>query len=321
MAVDFYGVLGVGRNADEKEIKSAYRRLARQYHPDLNPNNPEAEQKFKDISQAYETLSDPEKRKLYDRFGADFESYSRNGGQGVDFGSGFGGAGFESIFEQIFSGFGGGDPFSRVRTVPPSDIEQSIQVTLEEIDSGTKRTLTYQSRDACTQCRGTGQVVLTNKSVGACPGCRGSGQILNSRKVEVKIPAGIETGKKLRVSGGGNAGSNGKKGDLYVTVHEAPHSTFKRKGNDLETQIEVDYLDAALGGDAIVPTLKSSGKVKIVPGTQTNQLLRLRGQGLTTLKGGKGDLLARVKVTVPKELSRDEKSLLEKIRSTRKAKK
>lgn len=323
MKNDYYALLGVKKNADEKEIKAAYRKLARKYHPDLNPNNAEAEQKFKEVSQAYEVLSDPDKRKKYDQFGSNWEqAHMGGGGERVHF-EDFGGGGFGSIFDQLFEGFGGrmggGDPFAaQRRTIPASDLEQSISLTLEEIDTGVRRTLTYSVKDACAKCKGSGHVMTTDRQMAACPNCNGTGVTARSRRVEVTIPAGIAEGKKLRISGGGSKGSDGRSGDLFVTVTQVPHQKFTRRGDDLETEIEVDYLEAVLGGESKVPTLRSSGTVKIPPGTSSGKLFRLKGQGLSKQSGDKGDLIARVKISVPVELQPKERELLEQARAARK---
>lgn len=315
MARDLYQVLGVDRSADEKAIKSAYRKLARKYHPDVNPGDSSAERKFKEVSDAYETLRDPEKRALYDQYGSD---YDRVRGQQVDPGAHFGGqGGFESMFEQIFQNLGGGFG-GRFAQVPPQDLEQQVTVSLDEIDSGTRRSIAYQTQDACQRCGGSGQVRTTERGSSPCPACQGRGTVANVRKVEVKIPAGIEDGKKLRVPGGGQAGSTGKRGDLFVVVREAQSPTFKRKGKDLLTEVKVDYLDAALGGEAKVPLLSGSGTVTIPAGCQSGQTLRLKGKGLASMKDGRGDLLVRVMVNVPKELSASERSALETVREERK---
>ncbi len=319
---DYYAILGVGKKADSKEIKAAYRKLARKYHPDLNPNNPEAEQKFKEVSEAYDVLSDDEKRKKYDQFG---ENWDQVGGfSGESSGTYFediGEGGFGSIFEQMFGGMGGrmGSVFNGMRQVPAQNLEQVVELGLDEIDSGAKRTLTYSTSDACIKCHGSGQVQLTQQRIGVCPNCGGSGIVSRSRRVEVSIPAGVAEGKRLRVVGGGSKGSDGKTGDLFVVVQQKPHPNFKRVGDDLETTISVDYLDAALGGEARVPTLRSSGTVKIPPATTTGKVIRLKGQGITRSRGnGRGDLLARVHVTVPADISAEERKALEAVRRARK---
>lgn len=322
---DYYAILGVSKKADAKEIKAAYRKLARQYHPDLNPNNPEAEQKFKEVSEAYDVLSDADKRKKYDQFGEQWDQVggytgpADAGGHGSYFEDASEG-GFGSLFEQMMGGFGGrmGSVFQNLRQVPSQSLEQVVDLTLDEIDTGTKRTLTYAVNDACIKCHGSGQVMLTNRQFATCPNCQGSGIVTRSRRVDVSIPAGVADGKKLRVAGGGSKGSDGKTGDLYVVVHQKPHPTFKRVGDDLESDVSIDYVDAALGGETRVPTLRSSGTVTIPPGTSSGKVIRLKGQGLTRSAGsGRGDLLVRVRVTIPDQLSGAEKKALETIRKQR----
>ena len=356
MAKDYYATLGVERNADEKTIKSAYRRLARKYHPDVNPNDKEAETKFKEISEAYEVLHDPEKRKLYDRWGSNWEAAQNmktsggTGGVNVDFGDiNFGEGGFGTIFEQFFSNAGASQ--ARPRGVQPADVEKVVEVTIEEIDSGTKRTLTYQVNDACKSCDGTGYVRLKTptrcpvcdgtgetrglfglhhaceacggtgqSSLERCPTCRGAGSIATTRKVEVTIPAGITHGKKLRVPGRGSIGANGRAGDLYVVVHERPHPRFKRKGDDLETEVEIPFTLAALGGEIKVPTLRTPVTMKIPECTQSGQVFRLAGQGIAKMGGQRGNLLVRAKVTVPKRLTDKQRQLLRELAELEEAK-
>lgn len=315
MAADYYDLLGVSKKADEKEIKTAYRRLARKYHPDVNPNDAAAEAKFKEIGQAYEVLSDPEKRKLYDRYGSSWESI-QNARPGSDAGANFSQGGFETIFEEIFQNFGAAGPWGRSPGIPPQDVERVVELSLAEIDAGTKRVLTYRTEDACKPCKGTGQVLLiSGREKGPCPSCGGSGTVATQKKVEVTIPAGIRDGKKLRVPGRGVIGSNGKAGDLYVAIRELPDPTFRRKGDDLEVDISIPYVIAALGGNVSVPTLRSSVSIKVPAGSQGGQLMRLKGQGLTRMgNSGRGDLHARIKITVPKSLGAEERRLLEQIR-------
>jgi DnaJ-class molecular chaperone len=306
MPRDYYEVLGVSRKADEKEIKSAYRRLARKHHPDVNPNDKTSEAKFKEISQAHEVLGDPDKRKLYDQYGANWE-HAQNFSGGMpgnpeDVG-GFrfaGGAndGMGSFFEQFFGGGiggnGGGVTFQDMEAMHPRDVEKVIEVPLDEIDTGSKRVLTYQTLDAQRMRDGISTVPTT-------------------KKVEVKIPAGIPDGKKLRVPGKGAAGANGKAGDLYVVVKWANHPLFKPSGDNLEVEVSVPFTTAALGGQIKVPTLRASVSMKIPEGTQSGQAFRLGGQGLTKLSGGRGDLMAKVKITVPRKLSEEQKQLLRKL--------
>jgi len=302
MAKDYYKLLGVSKGADEKEIKATYRRLARKYHPDVNPNDKAAEAKFKEISEAYEVLGDADKRKLYDQYGDNWENASHFAGAGGDvdfnFGGG-GGGGFETIFEQFFrggagqgGGFGG---FQDLDIAQPKDIEKAIEVSLEDIDSGCKRTLTYQTIDATRTINGVAQVPTT-------------------KKVEITIPAGISDGKKLRVPGKGQAGVNGKAGDLYVIVKWAQHPQFIAKGDNLEVEVPVPFTDAALGGEVKIPTLRGKVSMKIPEGTQSGQTFRLAGQGVTKLNGGKSDLMARVKITVPKIASDAQKNLLKQLK-------
>lgn len=306
MAQGYYELLGVGKNADEKEIKSAYRKLARKYHPDVNPNDKAAEAKFKEISSAYEVLSDPEKRKLYDQYGANWEQaqhFGDMGGGGVNMGGGqvdFGDFGGFNIgggfFDQFFGGRvrGGGLDFQDLETSQPRDVEKVVEVTLEEVDSGSKRTLTYQTMDAQRTPNGITTIPTT-------------------KKVEVKIPAGIPDGKKLRVPGKGAAGANGKAGDLYVVIKWAENTTFAMKGDHLETEVSVPYTTAALGGEITVPTLRSKVKMRIPEGTQSGQVLRLKGQGISRMNADRGDLLARIRITVPKKPSGRERELLEEL--------
>lgn len=356
---DYYQILGVPKNADEKQIKSAYRKLARKYHPDVNPNDKTAEAKFKEVSQAYEVLSDPDKRKLYDQYGSQWEAAQHmkanpsGGAPGQHFeftDADFGGSG--GFFEQFFGHFGGGQvQQARPKGVEPADVEKIVELTLEEIDSGTKRKLVYQVQDACKSCDGTGYVRLRSaqpcpvcggtgatkgffgaqqvcqvcggtgtSSLERCPTCSGAGTTATTRKVEVTIPAGIQDGKKLRVPGRGAVGSNGRSGDLYVVIKQLPHPLFKRKGDDLEVEVTVPYVTAALGGEITVPTLKTPGKMTIPSCSQNGQLFRLRGQGMSKMSGGKGNLMAKIKVGIPKELSPREKELLEQIRELQGAK-
>lgn len=304
MAKDFYRILGVDRKADEKAIKAAYRKLARQYHPDVNPGDKSAEAKFKEISEAYEVLGDSEKRKLYDQFGEHWEHAGNFAGgfQGGVPGGGdfhFGPGGFEQIFEQFF-GAGRGMRFEDFDNAQPRDIEKTIEVSLEDIDAGCKRTLTYQTMDA-------------NRTMG------GVASVPTTKKVEITIPAGIANGRKLRIAGKGHAGVNGKAGDLYVVVKWAPHSLFQVNGDHLEVDVPVDFTVAALGGEVKVATLRSTVRMRIPEGTQSGQTFRLAGQGIAKHDGGRSDLMARIKITVPKRLSPAERELLERLQSLQEA--
>lgn len=310
MAKDYYQTLGVPRGADEKEIKSAYRKLARKYHPDVNPNDKSAEAKFKEVSEAYDVLSDPDKRKLYDQYGSNWENAQNfrggPGGQQVDMNDfadiRFGG--FESIFEQFFSGRGGrgdvGGSYQDMETSQPRDVEKVIEISLEEIDSGTKRTLTYQTMDAQRTPNGITTIPTT-------------------KKVEVKIPAGIPDGKKLRVPGKGAAGANGRAGDLFVTVKWADHPNFRPVGENLETDVPVPYTTAALGGEIKVQTLRGTVSMRVPEGTQSGQVFRLGAQGIAKMNGARTDLMAKIKITVPKKASDKERELLKQLADLQKA--
>ena len=300
---DYYKILGVPRGADEKEIKSAYRKLARKYHPDVNPGDKSAENRFKEVSEANEVLSDPEKRKFYDQFGDNWEA-AQNGHfnpgnpfQGNDAGDfqniNFGGmGGFGTIFEQFFGGGQAGFRGHDFEAGRPKDVEREIELSLEDIDKGTTRTLTYQTMDA-QRLKGEISTIPTTK------------------KVEVKIPPGIGDGKKLRVANKGHAGVNGRAGDLFVTVRWAKHDKIKVVGEHLEIDVPVSFVTAALGGEVKVPTLRNPITVKVPAGIQSGQTLRLAGQGISKLEGGRCDLMARIKITVPKNLTDAQKNLLE----------
>lgn len=360
MAGDYYKILGVPKGADEKELKSAYRKLARKYHPDVNPNDRTAEAKFKEISEAYEVLSDSAKRKLYDQFGSNWE-HAQNFKGGVAPGTDasnyefrFGApGGFETIFEQFFTNMGGGQEDARVhqRVTPSRDVEKLVELTLEEIDAGTARALTYQSPDACKTCDGLGVVTLgTSRKctmckgsgrlkgsfgisqpcqacggagemrIETCPTCKSAGTVPTTKTVEVKIPAGISDGKKLRVPGKGVAGTGGHAGDLYIVIREKVHPKFRRAGENLEVDVEVPFTTAALGGEIRVPTLRSTVSMRIPEGTQSGQMFRLANQGITRLGGARGNLMARIKIVVPKVPSKEQRKLLEQLADLEKAK-
>ena len=300
---DYYKILGVPRGADEKEIKSAYRKLARKYHPDVNPGDKSAENRFKEVSEANEVLSDPEKRKFYDQFGDNWEAAQNGhfnpgnpfqGNEAGDFQNiNFGGmGGFGTIFEQFFGGGQAGFRGHDFEAGRPKDVEREIELSLEDIDKGTTRTLTYQTMDA-QRLKGEISTIPTTK------------------KVEVKIPPGIGDGKKLRVANKGHAGVNGRAGDLFVTVRWAKHDKIKVVGEHLEIDVPVSFVTAALGGEVKVPTLRNPITVKVPAGIQSGQTLRLAGQGISKLEGGRCDLMARIKITVPKHLTVAQKNLLE----------
>jgi DnaJ-class molecular chaperone len=336
---DYYEVLGVGRSATADEIKTAYRKLARKFHPDLNPGEKVAEERFKELQGAYDVLSDAENRKLYDQYGEDWRAVKQGGGppppgwqagrsadagagpqaggfdfSGFDFGGSRGGgaAGFD-IFEEMFGGrTGGGRGRRRGRG---SDVEAELEISLEEAHRGARRTLQMQVAEVCPNCHGTG-VVNDNQT---CPTCGGSGQIAKPKKIEVNIPAGVRDGSTVRLAGQGGAGSNGEQaGDLYLHIRLRPHPTFTVRGDDLELELPIAPWEAVLGAKADVPTIEGKVELTIPEGAQSGQRLRLRGQGLNKRKGGRGDEYVRLKIVVPKKLSAEKQRLYEELRSVSK---
>jgi molecular chaperone DnaJ len=358
---DYYNTLGVKRNAGEKEIKSAFRKLARKHHPDLNPNDREAEARFKEVNEAYEVLSDPEKRTKYDQFGSDWERYQQSAGSsgGFDFSKysqGFGGfsgfttasggrrggrataapgasgdAGglggdgdFSDFFEMLFgqsaasrrAGGSGSGYYSggRTRTVPRpgQDYEQEIDLSLEEMFTGTQRMLEMEVPEACPTCGGTG---VANNAI--CPTCKGAGTSHRSKRLEVSIPPGGHTGSRVRFAGEGGPGqAGGAKGNLYLRLNVLPHERYERKGNDLHVTVGVPLYTAVLGGEVHVPTLKGTRlALKIPAGTQNGRTFKLSGQGMPNLKKQevRGDLYAKVEVQLPTELNEREKQLFEEL--------
>lgn len=309
MAKDYYQLLGVGRDADAAEIKSSYRKLARKLHPDVNPNDPTAETRFKEVSEAHDVLSDPEKRKLYDQFGSNWDQVQAGGGPGAgyhvggegsgfDFGTMFGGGngGFESLFEGFLGGGRGrGGRLDDADVSVPRDHEATIEVTLEEIDSGATRTLTYQTLDGQNR-RGDVATVPTTK------------------RLTVKIPQGCAEGRKLHFTGRGAVSLGGKGGDLYVHIKWASHPVFTPKGSALEVEVPISAATAALGGEVEVPTLRGTIKMKVPAGSQSGRAHQLKGQGIATGATTRGDLLARLKITVPSPLSAEQRALFEGLR-------
>ncbi len=353
---DYYEILGVNRNATDAELKKAYRQMALKYHPDKNPNNKEAEDKFKEAAEAYEVLSDAEKRSRYDQFGHDGVKNGGNGfggGMSMDdifshFGDIFGGA-----FGGSFGGFGG----QRQRRVNRgTNLRVKVRLTLEEINTGVEKKLKVSKYVSCTHChgtgaaggsgfttcstcRGTGQVTrVTSTFLGqmqtssTCPACGGEGQTIQQKCVHcagngvvkgeevipVNIPAGVSEGIQLSVSGKGNAAArSGVPGDLIIQIEEAPHDFLQRDGNNLLYDLYLSFPDAALGTSVDIPTLEGKARIKIEPGTQAGRLLRLKGKGLPVLNSyGKGDLLITLNVWTPRSLSRQEKELLEKLQES-----
>ena len=295
---DYYQILGVDRNASEAEIKRAYRKLARQYHPDINPGNKEAEAKFKAINEAYEVLSDKEKRAKYDRFGRDWQRYQQSGGAGgFDWGtyggSPFGsGADFSDFFETLFGGGRRAGSQSTFR-MDGQDVDQQVEITLEEAFSGTQRTLQFHAPNG------------------------------QPRNITVKIPPGVDTGSRIRVAGEGAPGiGGGRRGDLYLVVKILPHSRFERRGDDLYVKAPTDLYTMLLGGETRVPVM--GGKtvaLNVPPGTPNGRVFRLSGQGMPRLRAPttRGDLYVTLEALLPTNLSPRERALVEELRGLRKA--
>ena len=362
---DYYKILGLPKTATEKEIKAAYRSLARKYHPDVNSGDKGAEEKFKDVGEAYDVLSDADKRSKYDQFGDQWKNYSQGGGFSPNSGSqgggrqsdfDFGGAGgnsasIDDFLSSLFggaggsagqSGFGGGfGGRPGGRTSPPleQDVEYGVEITLEEAYRGTTRSFTVSIPETCGQCGGAGAVTVgrekpcplcsgsgkvkggrglfgnsvcpqcggTGQATETCPECHGEGTVTRQRRLsDVKLPPGVTDGQRIRLAGQGASG-----GDLFLKIKIKPNAGFERVGDDLKTAFTVPYTVAALGGEASVETFDGPRTLSIPAGTQSGQSFRLKGQGMPILKGGgRGNLQAAVKITVPKDLSPRERDLL-----------
>jgi molecular chaperone DnaJ len=330
-AKNYYDILGVRKDATDKDIKQAYRRLARKYHPDVNPGNKSAEATFKEINSAYEIIADADKRKKYDKYGdkwqyadqldqqaqqqSQYQQYSTGDGTSYSFGEDTGG-GMDGLFEELFGGGRGRGSSRRAQSRRGEDLESNVEVTLEEAYSGTSRTISLQKQEPCQACRGTGRIQNV-----ACSVCRGAGVVAGMSRIEVKIPAGVTTGSRVRISGKGQPGyNNAASGDLYLNITVSPHPTFERQGDDLSTMIAVPLMVAVLGGEVQVPTLKGKLALKIPAETQNGKVFRLAGQGMPGLgKAAKGDLLAKVNVILPSKLTEKEKELFRQLNQLRPA--
>jgi molecular chaperone DnaJ len=340
---DYYEVLGVDKNADKKQIKKAYKRLAMKHHPDRNVDNKaQSEEKFKEIQKAYAILSDEQKRQTYDQFGHAGVDGSGGGGfgGGNPFGGG-GGGGFGDIFGDIFGGGGAQQADNR-----GSDLRYDLEINLKEAADGTTVKIRIPKNEKCDTCSGSGakpgtkiNTCVTCGGAGQvqmqqgffavqrpCPTCSGSGQKIESpcttcrgqgvvrkqKTLSVKIPAGVDTGNRIRLSGEGETGlRGGSSGDLYVEVHVKAHEIFQRDGNDLYCEVPIDFATATLGGSIEVPTLSGKLKIKIPAGTQTGKQFRLRGKGISAIRhGGTGDLICQVKLETPVNLNKKQRQIL-----------
>lgn len=354
---DYYEVLGVSKTATQDELKKAYRKLARKYHPDLNKDNEEAAEKFKECNEAYSVLSDDQKRAQYDQFGhAAFENGGMGGGGGFGgaggFG-GFGGSGMEDIFDMFFGGQGGRGG-NRAKSGPQrgADLRFDLEISFEEAAFGLEKEINlYRDEtcdhchgegaepgskvESCPECNGTGYVRFTQNTMFGqmvnerpcsrckgegkiisepCKECRGKGTVKRNKKLKVKIPAGVDNGSRLRVSGEGEAGDKGgPSGDLYVYLYVKPHKFFERDGTTVLCEVPINIVQATLGADIKVPTLDGQVTMKVPEGTQPGKVLRLKGKGIPSLRGGsRGDQLVRIKVVVPTKLSDKQKDALRK---------
>lgn len=345
---DYYKVLGIGRTASEEEVKKAFRKLALKYHPDKNHGNKEAEERFKEINEAYAVLSDAEKRRAYDMFGhagvgTGAEGFGRGGG-GFDFD--FGG-GFSDVFSDIFEDFFGGSTRARRRPERGADLRYDLEIAFEDAVFGKEIKVRIPRWERCTDCRGTGAKDGTslktcdackgagqlryqqgffsiNRTCGhcrgegriiseSCPECRGAKRIQREKTLAIKIPAGVQNGSRLRLPGEGEPGESGASpGDLYVVITVKEHPIFTRQGNDMMCEISISYTQAALGASIEVPTLQGKTDLKIPAGTQHGKVFKLKGLGVPDLRGyGTGDLLVQVHVAVPTKLTARQRELLE----------
>ena len=349
---DYYEILGISKSADADEIKKAYRRLAMKYHPDRNTSDAGAEAKFKEAKEAYEVLKDSDKRAAYDRFGHDGLRGHGPGGQG----GGFSAEGFGDIFGDVFGDiFGGGRRSGGPQVFRGADLGYELQLELEKAVAGDTVTIDVPTQVSCDSCKGSGakkgsEPVSCSTCGGAgqvrmqqgffsiqqtCPACKGAGttitdpcgechgrgRVRKTRTLSVKVPAGVDDGDRIRLSGEGEAGRNGgPSGDLYVEIRVRPHKIFEREGANLSCEIPVSFGTATLGGEVELPTLDGHVSLKIPPGTQSGKIFRLRGKGVTTVRDPRrGDLFAQVAVETPVHLTAEQRALLEKFETALKA--
>lgn len=331
---DYYHILGVPRTASPDDIKKAFRRLARQYHPDLHAGGKKAEmeKKFKELNEAQEVLTDPEKRKKYDQYGADWDQaqaferarqqaktqgfggpwgaegdYTRQGGGGA------GGEHFSDFFESIFGNRGRGGTGRSESGIPGEDIETEVQLGLREVLTGVTRRVNLREPRICTTCQGSGTVRSRS-----CATCQGTGMTTESKTIEVRIPAGVQDGTRVRVAGKGQPGTHGgKRGDLYLHVVIPTNPIFRRQGSDLHVTLPVYPWEAMLGAEVTAPTLAEPVKVKVPPGSKADGKLRLKGKGLPSATGGPGDLFLTLQIVMPAGLSEDERVLYERLSKQR----
>ena len=343
---DYYEVLGVSRDVNEADLKKAYRRMAMKFHPDKNQDNPEAEEKFKEAKEAYDILSDAQKRAAYDQYGHAGVDPSAAGG----FGGGGGSGNFSDIFGDVFGDiFGGGGGQGRSRAYRGSDLRYNMELSLEDAVFGTSVKIKIPTlvgcktcdgsgakkgsqATTCNTCGGTGQVRIQQGFFSVqqtCPHCHGQGKVISDpcgachgqgrveerKTLSVKVPAGVDNGDRIRLSGEGEAGENGgPPGDLYVHMHVKPHQIFERDGSNLLCQVPIGVATAALGGELEVPTLNGRIKLKIPSETQTGKLFRIKGKGVSPVRGGPtGDLLCKVVVETPVKLTAKQKELLREL--------
>ncbi len=343
MDTDYYTTLGVAKSATTEEIKKAYRKLAMKYHPDRNPDDKEAEEKFKSAAEAYEVLRDLEKRKIYDKYGQEGLRSSGYSGPGnfEDIFSSFG-----DIFGDLF-GFSGGSRQRSQGPVPGNDLRYDMTIPFMDAVHGVEKEVEITKRDTCwtcegrgirpgcknkpcTSCQGTGQVTRTQGFFSVrtpCPDCRGQGEIITDpcadchgsglvskkKKVSLKIPAGVDTGARMRLRGEGEGGrKGGPSGDLYVVIHVEPHQFFQREGDLIYAELPMSMIQAALGCTLDIPTINGEKSLKIPKGTQPGQTFQLKGEGVHSLRGhGRGDMVVEAKIVIPKKLSKKQEELLE----------